>query len=61
MTKRNKILLASIFAMTLVGLCGCASTDTGTGFNAAGEEDAFDKQTDFENEQSEKLLELEQY
>lgn len=48
--------------MTPFILCHCASTgdSNGTGFNAEGQEDAFDKQIDYDNAQTSKLLDLEQ-
>ena len=60
MTIRKGLLLL-LSTACIVGLSNCSSTSVdSTGFNAEGEESAWDKETDFDNAQTSKLQDLEQ-
>ncbi len=59
MNKKRRLLAFS--AACLFGLCNCESNKISpTGFDAEGREDAFDKQTDYDNAETSKLNDLEQ-
>ncbi len=60
MNLRN-VFLSALATVCLVGLCNCESTKMSpTGFDEEGRESAFDKQTDLDNAEAQKLNDLEQ-
>ena len=57
----RKAFLSALAATCFVGLCSCESTKMSpTGYDANGEESAFDKQTDLDNAEASKLDDVEE-